>query len=318
MTRSATLCLALALTSGNTCAQTVAASDDFDNPVNLVSYAAIDAEGNDPTNTGVWSSPRDNFGPRETRDAFGGGTNFLSETLIDESTSTDVFDTIGILTPDYDGFFFAICDTDNGVNPSGVVEGAWTFDISGAGELSKFSIDIAAVGNWFDDGQGLFERFNFFYSIDGGTEVALFTIRGDTSAGPVTYTLDNGTSFTVNANGVDANGATINGQVILNELTPIEVPISGSGDTLVFKVVGFINDNNAGLIFDNIVFEAGPSPCNAADIALPFEVLDLADIDAFIAAFLVADDLADIAPPAGIVDLGDIDAFIASFLGGCP
>jgi len=62
----------------------------------------------------------------------------------------------------------------------------------------------------------------------------------------------------------------------------------------------------------------GPQPCNVADLALPFGVLDLGDIDVFIAAFLVGGAAADIAPPMGIVDLGDIDAFIAAFLGGCP
>jgi len=63
---------------------------------------------------------------------------------------------------------------------------------------------------------------------------------------------------------------------------------------------------------------ARPGSCSAADIAPPLGVLDLADTDAFIAAFLSQDPLADLAPPAGIVDLADIDAFIAAFLGGCP
>ncbi|MEM1185767.1 MAG: laminin B domain-containing protein [Planctomycetota bacterium] len=58
--------------------------------------------------------------------------------------------------------------------------------------------------------------------------------------------------------------------------------------------------------------------CNPADLALPFGLLDLADIDAFIAAFVAEDALADIVAPFGVIDLGDIDAFIASFLGGCP
>ncbi|MEM7755697.1 MAG: GC-type dockerin domain-anchored protein [Planctomycetota bacterium] len=63
---------------------------------------------------------------------------------------------------------------------------------------------------------------------------------------------------------------------------------------------------------------AGPMGCNVADVALPFDVLDLGDVDAFIAAFLAGDALADIAPPAGVIDLDDVDAFIAAFLGGCP
>ncbi|MEM7755071.1 MAG: GC-type dockerin domain-anchored protein, partial [Planctomycetota bacterium] len=58
--------------------------------------------------------------------------------------------------------------------------------------------------------------------------------------------------------------------------------------------------------------------CNAADLALPFGVLDLDDADAFIAAFIAGDAAADLAPPAGVIDLDDVDAFIAAFLGGCP
>ncbi|MEM1185715.1 MAG: GC-type dockerin domain-anchored protein [Planctomycetota bacterium] len=58
--------------------------------------------------------------------------------------------------------------------------------------------------------------------------------------------------------------------------------------------------------------------CNAADIALPFGILDLSDIDAFILAFASQDPTADITAPFGIIDLSDIDAFIVAFLAGCP
>jgi len=53
------------------------------------------------------------------------------------------------------------------------------------------------------------------------------------------------------------------------------------------------------------------------DIAPPFGLLDLSDVDAFISAFLNGDADADLAAPLGIIDLSDIDAFIASFLSGC-
>ncbi|MEM1184233.1 MAG: GC-type dockerin domain-anchored protein [Planctomycetota bacterium] len=65
-------------------------------------------------------------------------------------------------------------------------------------------------------------------------------------------------------------------------------------------------------------FVAGPMGCNAADLAPPFGILDLDDVDTFITAFLFSDPVADLAPPVGVVDLSDIDAFIAGFLGGCP
>jgi len=59
-------------------------------------------------------------------------------------------------------------------------------------------------------------------------------------------------------------------------------------------------------------------PCGPADLALPFGVLDLADVDGFIAAFVVGDAAADLSAPLGVVDLADIDTFIGSFLAGCP
>ncbi len=58
--------------------------------------------------------------------------------------------------------------------------------------------------------------------------------------------------------------------------------------------------------------------CNAADIAAPFGVLDLADVQAFIAAFTSGGSAADIAEPFGVLDLGDVQAFIAAFAAGCP
>ncbi|USN98919.1 MAG: hypothetical protein H6810_12320 [Phycisphaeraceae bacterium] len=58
--------------------------------------------------------------------------------------------------------------------------------------------------------------------------------------------------------------------------------------------------------------------CNPADVAEPHGVLDLADVQAFTAAFVSGDPLADLAPPAGVLDLADVQTFIASFVAGCP
>lgn len=58
-------------------------------------------------------------------------------------------------------------------------------------------------------------------------------------------------------------------------------------------------------------------PACGADVALPFGVLDLSDVDAFIAGFVAGGPQADLAPPAGVLDLSDIDAFIAQYLAGC-
>ncbi|MBZ0171804.1 MAG: hypothetical protein K8E66_05445, partial [Phycisphaerales bacterium] len=55
-----------------------------------------------------------------------------------------------------------------------------------------------------------------------------------------------------------------------------------------------------------------------ADLAQPPGVLDLADINALVAAFTTDDPAADLAPPFGVLDLADINAFVQSFLTGCP
>ena len=55
-----------------------------------------------------------------------------------------------------------------------------------------------------------------------------------------------------------------------------------------------------------------------ADIAEPFGVLDLADVQAFIAAFTGSLPAADVAEPFGVWDLADLQAFVASFNAGCP
>jgi len=62
----------------------------------------------------------------------------------------------------------------------------------------------------------------------------------------------------------------------------------------------------------------GSPACNPGDIAAPFGLIDLADLDSFIGAFAAGDPVADLAAPLGFIDLSDIDAFIAAFLAGCP
>lgn len=67
-----------------------------------------------------------------------------------------------------------------------------------------------------------------------------------------------------------------------------------------------------------VVPSAGQAGCNAADNAAPFGVLDLADVQGFIAGFTGQGAVADIAAPFGVWDLADVQAFIAEFTGGCP
>lgn len=69
------------------------------------------------------------------------------------------------------------------------------------------------------------------------------------------------------------------------------------------------------LQFEVTVDEEAECP---ADLADPAGVLDLADIQAFVTAFVAMGGVADLAPPAGVFDLSDIEAFVTSFTAGCP
>ncbi|USN99391.1 MAG: hypothetical protein H6810_01560 [Phycisphaeraceae bacterium] len=79
----------------------------------------------------------------------------------------------------------------------------------------------------------------------------------------------------------------------------------------------FASDHRPVIVdFQLTLAQAGP--CNDADLAEPYDVLDLADINAFTSGFLAQDPIADLAEPFGVLDLNDINAFIAGFISGCP
>ncbi|MEM7756203.1 MAG: GC-type dockerin domain-anchored protein [Planctomycetota bacterium] len=85
--------------------------------------------------------------------------------------------------------------------------------------------------------------------------------------------------------------------------------------SLVFVQPAF---SPGGSVFvDSVTLTAEAAPC-VADIAQPFGVLDLGDVDRFILGFLIGNSAADLAEPFGVLDLGDVDAFIGAFLAGCP
>lgn len=98
------------------------------------------------------------------------------------------------------------------------------------------------------------------------------------------------------------------------------VPLTG-----VFRIrlsvadLGFSDVIEAGV--DGFVIRDVSCPdlaCGPADIADPLGVLDLADVQGFIAAFIAGDAAADLAEPRGVLDLADVEAFVAAFKAGCP
>lgn len=74
----------------------------------------------------------------------------------------------------------------------------------------------------------------------------------------------------------------------------------------------------ASITATTVVPSAGQTGCNLADIALPFDTLDLADVQAFIAGFTAQDPIADLVAPFGTWDLADVQAFVSAFTAGCP
>lgn len=55
-----------------------------------------------------------------------------------------------------------------------------------------------------------------------------------------------------------------------------------------------------------------------ADLAAPFGVLDLGDVNTFIFGFIIQGPISDVVEPFGVLDLSDINAFVGSFNAGCP
>lgn len=92
----------------------------------------------------------------------------------------------------------------------------------------------------------------------------------------------------------------------------------------------FVNalSNNAGFdsyvqsaevmfVQSEIAFEV-EGGCNAADVAVPFGVLNFDDTLAFLTAFGAMDPSADLAPAFGVFDFDDVLAHLTAFSEGCP
>ncbi len=77
------------------------------------------------------------------------------------------------------------------------------------------------------------------------------------------------------------------------------------------------NDPDAPVLAVLLTGEVVAGAACAADLAEPFGVLDLADINAFTQGFFNNDPIADIAPPFGVLDLSDINLFVDLFVAGC-
>ena len=73
----------------------------------------------------------------------------------------------------------------------------------------------------------------------------------------------------------------------------------------------------SGLIPAEAFGRASAGPACPADLAVPYGVLNFADVQAFLGAFGTGQPEADLATPAGVFNFADVQAFLGSFGSGC-
>jgi hypothetical protein len=123
---------------------------------------------------------------------------------------------------------------------------------------------------------------------------------------------------TVGPTGPEVSGGWIEKSFrIADFVTPtdqVRVRFIASDDTGTVVEAGVDAVSVSGLTCENPTGGA----CNAADLAEPFGVLDLADINAFVAASRARTRSRTSPRPFGVFDLADINAFVAAFNGRLP
>lgn len=94
-------------------------------------------------------------------------------------------------------------------------------------------------------------------------------------------------------------------------LGPFEVRLNGA--TALADGNGFAVPYD----YDPLVIEVTIAPCSGADLAEPFQILDLNDLLEFGQLFQAQDPRVDFAVPVGLFDLADVLQFVNFFLAGC-
>ncbi len=164
--------------------------------------------------------------------------------------------------------------------------------------LSSPGIDMSTGGQfsyayWLSGGGDNFDGDNMKVEVSFDGQITWTTLR--------TYTSD--------TNGWQTDTITIDpADGVANTRFRFVVEDTGANNT----VEGAIDAVSVGTVVCT-----DPGGCNPADIAEPFGVLDLQDINAFIGGFVAQDPIADLNGD-GVFDLQDIAAFTSNFTAGCP
>ena len=165
--------------------------------------------------------------------------------------------------------------------------------------------------------------------IDNSTDL-LFTVSADSDA-ELVFEFDGNTnlgndSIVLILRRVDADDGVLE---TLFQLAATGLDGSGSGSETVSLLAGeryrlIVTGRARGLtstgpvesdIFARLFLM--PDPCNAADLAERFGVLDLADVSAFVSGFTTLGNESDLNDD-GVWDLTDVTLFVGAFNAGCP
>ncbi|MCA9237607.1 MAG: hypothetical protein KDA44_19175 [Planctomycetales bacterium] len=239
------------------------ASDDFDAPLNRLSFSQTPL-----ANSGTYNESTEGFGVYQV-----GVSGAIPSNLRDDSNNGSPTDSIGIVdTATKTDAWFGATNLANTNNATGEASATWEFDIAGASAL-QVSIDMAAMGD-FEAGGGIPDFFNWTYQIDGGGEQPLFTSSVD-EAGSATYTLADGglRSVADPLSMTPAGGTTVELSNVFQTLTAF---LTGVGDVLTLHLMAS-NDGPEAYAFDNILVEGLVSLGVAGDFDGDLDV-DAADL----------------------------------------
>ena len=229
-----------------------------------------------------------------------GGIDLGIVTLVNNANDSGTTATHNVAINEQSGFLYRCGGSSNGLR---------IYDLADPANPTLAAKLLAADGRNNDD---------FGWSVDldlddEGRVIALIGARTDDDAGP-----GNGSAYFYD---VTSPGTPL----LLTEVLPAPVTsvdtfgwaVALDGGTALVGAPG--SDDLASSSGSVAILEAsaGPSPCNEADLAGPFGLLDLADISAFVTAFTTGSPAADLNDDE-LIDLADISLFVVSFTGGCP
>lgn len=205
------------------------AFDTFDTNANLISFSQTPAPG-------AFISPGDGF------QVYQRGVGSIPFSMLDDTNSGFPADAIGIVKSTKLDRWFGANDLANNDNPSGQGQATWAFNIANYENLS-ISIDMAAMGD-FEATAGVFDFYNWSYSIDGGAFQALFTSSVDENASQ-TYFMESGAAILLD------DPMSMNGALLSNDFQTLSAVVAGTGSTLTLQL-NAQGDSEEPYVFDNI------------------------------------------------------------------